>query len=127
MKKVILVLFALLSVGLASAFAQSASDTISVEKNRFYYKGMQIESIRQMKSIVANDQLALHFDRFNPYILGGGVAVAGLGVGLAAVANNHLKKGAFIYNSHLRSTASATPVEFSFGLVPGGVGFALSF
>ena len=49
MKKVFLLLFALLSIGMASSFAQNPNDTISVEKNRFYYKGMQIESVRQMK------------------------------------------------------------------------------
>ena len=59
MKKVLFTFVALLFVGLASAFAQNASDTIAVEKNKFYYHGMQIESMRQIKSLVANDELAL--------------------------------------------------------------------
>lgn len=59
MKKVFLTLIALLFVGLASTFAQSASDTIYVEKNKYYYHGMQIESMRQIKSIVVNNELAL--------------------------------------------------------------------
>jgi hypothetical protein len=59
MKKVFLALIALFFVGLASAFAQTASDTIAVEKNKFYYHGLQIESMRQIKSLVANDELAL--------------------------------------------------------------------
>lgn len=59
MKKAFLTLIALLFVGLASVFAQNASDTIAVEKNKYYYHGLQIESMRQIKSIVANDELAL--------------------------------------------------------------------
>ena len=59
MKKVFLALIALFFVGLASAFAQTASDAIVVEKNKYYYHGMQIESVRQMKSLLANDELAL--------------------------------------------------------------------
>ena len=59
MKKAFLTLLAFLFVGLASAFAQTASDTIELKKNRYYYHGMQIESMRQMKSLVANDELAL--------------------------------------------------------------------
>ena len=59
MKKVLLTFVALLFVGLASVFAQNASDTIAVEKNKYYYHGLQIESMRQIKSIVANDELAL--------------------------------------------------------------------
>ena len=59
MKKVFLILVALLFVGLASAFAQSAGDTIYMVKNKYYYHGMQIESMRQIKSVVANNELAL--------------------------------------------------------------------
>ena len=54
-----MVLVALLFVGLASSYAQTASDSIAVEKNKFYYHGMKIESMRQIKSLVANDELAL--------------------------------------------------------------------
>lgn len=59
MKKVFLTLIALLFVGLASVFAQTVNDSIAVEKNKYYYHGLQIESMRQIKSIVANDELAL--------------------------------------------------------------------
>ena len=59
MKKVFLFLVAMLFVGFASAFAQSVNDSITVEKNKFYYHGMQIESMSQMKSLLANDELAL--------------------------------------------------------------------
>jgi len=59
MKRAFLVLVALLFVGLASSYAQTASDSIAVEKNKFYYHGMKIESMRQIKSLVANDELAL--------------------------------------------------------------------
>lgn len=59
MKNVLFALITLFFVGLGSTYAQNASDTISVEKNKFYYHGMQIESMRQIKSVVANDELAL--------------------------------------------------------------------
>ena len=59
MTKVLFSFIALLFVGLASTYAQNPSDTIAVEKNKFYYHGMQIESMRQIKSLVANDELAL--------------------------------------------------------------------
>lgn len=59
MKRAFLVLVALLFIGLASSYAQTASDSIAVEKNKFYYHGMKIESMRQIKSLVANDELAL--------------------------------------------------------------------
>ena len=148
----------LLFVGLASTFAQNPSDTIAVEKNKFYYHGMQIETMRQIKSLVANDELALKevkkasvasgfssvigylggfalgyevgcmfFGNFNPYVFGGGLAVAGLSIGLGVVSNNHLKKGVAIYNSNLSKTAYGRGVEIDFGLVPGGVGLTLSF
>lgn len=157
MKKVLLTFVAMFFVGLASVFAQNASDTITVEKNKYYYHGMQIESMRQIKSLVANDELALKevkkasvasgfssvigylggfaigyevgsmfFGKFNPYIFGGGLAVAGLSIGLGAVSNNHLKKGVAIYNANLGKTAYGG-VELNFGLAPGGVGLTLSF
>ena len=59
MQKLFLTLIRLFFLGLGSALAQTASDTIAVEKNKYYYHGLQIESMRQMKSIVANDELAL--------------------------------------------------------------------
>lgn len=59
MKKLLLSLLIMLFVGIASAFSQNVDDSIAVNKNKFYYHGMQIESMRQIKSIVANDQLAL--------------------------------------------------------------------
>lgn len=158
MKKVLLTFVAMFFVGLASVFAQNASDTIVVEKNKYYYHGMQIESMRQIKSLVANDELALKevkkasvvsgfssvigylggfaigyevgsmfFGKFNPYIFGGGLAVAGLSIGLGAVSNNHLKKGVAIYNANLGKTAYGGGVELNFGLAPGGVGLTLSF
>ena len=40
MKKVLLTFVAMFFVGLASVFAQNASDTITVEKNKYYYHGM---------------------------------------------------------------------------------------
>ena len=119
---------------------------------------MQIETMRQIKSLVANDELALKevkkasvasgfssvigylggfalgyevgcmfFGNFNPYVFGGGLAVAGLSIGLGVVSNNHLKKGVAIYNSNLSKTAYGGGVEIDFGLVPGGVGLTLSF
>ena len=158
MNKIVLTFIALLVVGLASVFAQNPSDTIAVEKNKFYYHGLQIESIRQMKSIVANDVDALKevkkantvvvvadvlsyiggfaigyevgslfFHGFNPYVFAGGVAVAGLGIGLSFVANNHLKNGVAIYNENLGKTSHGDTVQLDFGLVPGGVGLTLSF
>ena len=158
MKKVLFSFITLLFVGLASTFAQNPSDTIAVEKNKFYYHGMQIETMRQIKSLVASDELALKevkkasvasgfssvigylggfalgyevgcmfFGNFNPYVFGGGLAVAGLSIGLGVVSNNHLKKGVAIYNSNLSKTAYGGGVEIDFGLVPGGVGLTLSF
>ena len=60
MKKVFLALITLLFIGLGSAFAQTSNNFIFAgEKNKFYYHGMQIESIRQIKTILANDELAL--------------------------------------------------------------------
>ena len=158
MKKVLFTFAALLFVGLVSSFAQNASDTIAVEKNRFYYHGLQIESMRQMKSIVANDELAFKevkkarvvagfsevisyiggfaigyelgsmiYGRFNPYVFGGGIAVAGLGIGLGYLANSQLKKGAAIYNENLGKTSCGDPIQLDFGLMPGGLGLTLSF
>ena len=158
MKKVLFSFITLLFVGLASTFAQNPSDTIAVEKNKFYYHGMQIETMRQIKSLVASDELALKevkkasvasgfssvigylggfalgyevgcmfFGNFNPYVFGGGLAVAGLSIGLGVVSNNHLKKGVAIYTSNLSKTAYGGGVEIDFGLVPGGVGLTLSF
>ena len=158
MKKVLFTFAALLFVGLVSSFAQNASDTIAVEKNRLYYHGLQIESMRQMKSIVANDELALKevkkasvvagfsdvisyiggfaigyelgsmiYGRFNPYVFGGGIAVAGLGIGLGYLANSQLKKGAAIYNENLGKTSCGDPIQLDFGLMPGGLGLTLSF
>jgi hypothetical protein len=158
MKKIILTLVAMLIVGLASTYAQHADDTIAVNGSKFYYHGMRIESIRQMKSIVANDADALKevkkanatniaanvlayvggfalgyevaglfFDNFNPYILGAGVAVAGLGIGLSFVANNQIKKGVSIYNANLGKTSYGGEIELQFGLSPGGAGITLNF
>ena len=59
MKKIVLTFVAMLIVGLASTYSQNADDTIVVDGNKFYYHGMRIESMRQMKSIVANDVDAL--------------------------------------------------------------------
>ena len=59
MKIVFIALIAMLFVGIASTFGQSLNDSISVEKNKYYYHGMQIESMRQIKSVLANDELAL--------------------------------------------------------------------
>ena len=158
MKKVLLTLVAMLFVGIASTFAQTASDTIAVEKNKYYYHGMQIESIRQIKSIVANDELALKevkkagvasgfayvlgyvggfavgyelgsalFGSFNPYVFAGGAVLAGVGIGIGALADSHLKKGVAIYNSNLGATSYGSKIELNFGLAPGGVGLTLSF
>ncbi len=59
MKKLFLTLVAMFFLGLGSVFSQTANDTIAVEKNKYYYHGLQIESMRQIKSLVANDELAL--------------------------------------------------------------------
>ncbi|MCR5645876.1 MAG: hypothetical protein K6F96_05760 [Bacteroidales bacterium] len=59
MKKIVLTFIAMLIVGLASTCAQNVGDTIVADGNKFYYHGMRIESMRQMKSIVANDVDAL--------------------------------------------------------------------
>ena len=59
MKKTLLTLVALLFIGLASAFAQNFNDSIAVENNKFYYHGMKVESMRQIKTVLANDELAL--------------------------------------------------------------------
>ena len=160
MKKVFLTLIALLFVGLASAFAQTANDTIAMEKNKYYYHGLQIESMRQMKSLVANDELALKevkkaavtsgfsyvlsycggfalgyelgsylFGNFspNPYVLAGGVALAGVGIGLGFLADSQLQKGVAIYNANLGATSYGGSIQVDFGLTPGGVGLTLSF
>ena len=81
MKKVFLTLIALLFVGLASVFAQTVNESIAVEKNKYYYHGLQIESMRQIKSIVANDELALKE-----------VKKAGVAGGSEAVRNAHTPK-----------------------------------
>ena len=158
MKKAFVILVTLLFVVLASAFAQTANDTIAVKKNKYYYHGMQIESVRQIKSLVANDELALKevkkagvvggfayvlgylggsfvgyelgsalFGQFNPYIFAGGAALAGIGIGLGALADSHLKKGVTIYNSNLGASSDGSSVKLDFGLTPGGVGLTLSF
>jgi hypothetical protein len=59
MKRIFVTLITLLFIGLGPAFAQTPNDSIVVEKNKFYYHGMQIESMRQIKSVLANDELAL--------------------------------------------------------------------
>lgn len=59
MKKAFLTLVALLFVAIASSFAQTVSDSIMVVQNKYYYHGLQLESMRQIKSLVANDELAL--------------------------------------------------------------------
>ena len=59
MKKLFIALIAMFFVGIASTFGQNVNDTIAVEKNKYYYHGMQIESMRQIKSVLVNDELAL--------------------------------------------------------------------
>ena len=157
MKKAFLTLIALLFVGLASVFAQNASDTIAVEKNKYYYHGLQIESMRQMKSVVANNELALKevkkaavtsgfsyvFSYIGGFALGWELVdlfrgdlnpyVLAGGVGLAAVG---IGLG-FLADSQLKQgvaiyntnlgATSYGGIQLDFGLVPGGIGLTLSF
>ena len=65
--------------------------------------------------------------KFNTYLFAGGLGVAAIGIGVTALADIHLARGATIYNNSLGSTSCGDPVKFDFGLVPGGVGLTLSF
>lgn len=69
----------------------------------------------------------LFFDKFNPYIFGGGIGLTAIGFGLSALADNHFNKGATIYNGNLGVTSYGNSVEVDFGLVSQGVGVTLSF
>ena len=157
MKNVFLTLIALFFLGLTSTFAQTADDTIAVEKNKYYYHGLQIESMRQMKSVVANNELALKevkkaavtsgfsyvFSYIGGFALGWELVdlfrgdlnpyVLAGGVGLAAVG---IGLG-FLADSQLKQgvaiyntnlgATSYGGIQLDFGLVPGGIGLTLSF
>lgn len=162
MKKVLLLLVAILFLGLASVYAQSSNEPIVIDKtflgHNYYYGDTNITSVSAMKAIVSNDELALDevkkasvasavssvlayaggfaigweisqlfFGKFNPYVLGGGLGAAAIGLGLSALADSHLNKGATIYNENLGVTSYGNKVELDFGLMPGGVGLTLSF
>lgn len=64
---------------------------------------------------------------FNPYVFGGGLGVAAIGLGLIPVYLKHMTKSATIYNEGLGTTAYGNPIKIDLGLVPGGIGMTLSF
>lgn len=68
----------------------------------------------------------LSFGKFNPYVFGGGIVLAAIGIGLSVLADSHYNKGAIIYNGNLGITSCGNSVEVDFGLVPQGVGVNLS-
>ncbi len=150
-------------LGLSSAFAQSSKETIVIDKvflgHKYYHGDQQIMKIRDMKAIVANDELALKEVKkagvangfatvlsciggfalgwelgnailgkdTNPYVLGASLGVTAVGIGLSALVDSHLKKGATIYNGNLGATSCGNGIELEFGFVPAGVGLTLSF
>jgi len=59
MKKAFVTFVVMLFVGLASTFAQSTNDSITVIKNKLYYQGKEVTSVSALRTIVANDDLAL--------------------------------------------------------------------
>ncbi|MDY6436753.1 MAG: hypothetical protein SPK72_04215 [Bacteroidales bacterium] len=69
----------------------------------------------------------LIWDRFNPYVLVGGVGLVGVAYGFAAIANNKMFKGIQIYNSNLETTAHSSNIKVDFGLVRGGIGLTMTF
>lgn len=162
MKKVLLLLVAILFLGLASVYAQSSNEPIVIDKtflgHNYYHGDVKITSVNNMKAIVSNDALALSevkkasvasgfsyvfsfaggfamgweignllYGKFNPYVFWGGLGAAVIGIGLSALADSHLNKGATIYNENLGVTSYGNKVELDFGLMPGGVGLTLSF
>lgn len=65
--------------------------------------------------------------KFNPYIFAGGVGLVAVACGFSAAANNHLLKGAQIYNSNLGQSSDSNNVNLELGFVPGGIGITLTF
>ena len=59
MKKLLISMVVMLFVGIASAFSQTVNLPITIDGKKYYYDGKQVTSIREMKSILANDALAL--------------------------------------------------------------------
>lgn len=56
-----------------------------------------------------------------------GAGAFGIAFLFSYLSNNRMTKGARIYNGNLGMTSYGNPIQFDFGLVPGGVGLTLSF
>ena len=69
----------------------------------------------------------LPWGKFDPYIFAGGVGLAAVAFGFSAAANNHLLKGARIYNSNLEYSSNSNNASLELGFVPGGIGLTLTF